>query len=99
MPINFDDSNFIKSKSEQNAIFEVSDVQLSTGCTTESDCTADSVLTYGKIEWTEMSLEDQSLPDQEIEESHLIYKEEQEVTYMIPVPKSKVHLETVVSLP
>ena len=42
-------------------------------------------MTYGEIEWTDMLL-DPSESDQEIE-SHVLYKEEQDVTHMIPVPK------------
>ena len=86
LPINFRDSNCIASKSEQNAIFEVSDIEASTVCTTDSDNTVDSASTYGETEGTNMSL-DPSESDQEIE-SHLIHKEEQDVTYMIPVPKT-----------
>jgi hypothetical protein len=81
LPINFKDSNFIDSKSEQNTLFEVSTV-----CTTESDNTAESAPSTDETEWTDvMSLDFES--DQDIE-SHLIYKEEQDVTYMIPTPKT-----------
>ena len=70
------------SKSEQNTIFEVLDIKVSTVCTTDSENTADSAPSYGETEWTGMSLDSES--DQEIE-SHLIYKEEHDRTYMIPV--------------
>ena len=68
MPINFRDSNFIASKSEQNAIFEVSDIEVSTVSTSDSENTADSASTYVETEWTDMLLDSES--DQEIE-SHL----------------------------
>ena len=87
MPINLNDSNFIDSKSEQNAIFKVSDVELSIVCTTEPGYATDSALLYGEAEWTDMSLKDPSESEQEIEEYHLKYKEEQDVNYIIPVPK------------
>ena len=40
---------------------------------------------YGEAEWTDMSLEDPPESEQEIEESHVIYKEAQDITFMIPV--------------
>ena len=73
LPINFSDSNFIASKSEQNAIFEESDIEVSTVSITNSENTADSASAYGETEWTDTSLDSES--DQDIE-SHLIYKEE-----------------------
>ena len=74
------------SKSEHNALFEVSDIEVSTVCTIDSEDTANSAPSDGEIEWTnEMSLDSES--DQEIE-FHLIYKEEHDVTYMIPVSKT-----------
>jgi len=79
LPYYFNDSNFIDSKSEQDTIFEVSDVEVNTVCTTKSDYTANSALIYG--------VEGPSESEQEIEESNLTYKEEQDVNYMIPVPK------------
>ena len=80
MPINFKVGNFIDSKSEQNALFEVSTV-----CTTDSDITAESASLTDETAWESMSLDSDS--DQEIE-SHIIYKEEQDVTFMIPTPKT-----------
>ena len=60
------------SKSEQNVLFEVSDIEFSSVDTTDSERTADSAPSYGETEWTDdMSLDSES--DQEIE-SHLIYK-------------------------
>jgi len=60
LPINVRDSNFIASKSEQNAIFEVSDVEVSAVCTTDSDSTADRASIYGEIELTDMLLDFES---------------------------------------
>jgi len=59
LPINFKDGNFIDSKSEQNALFEVSTV-----CTTDSDITAESASLTDETEWESMSLDSDS--DQEI---------------------------------
>jgi len=73
LPNKFNDINFIASKSEQNVIFEVSDVEVSTVCTTDSDFTADDASTYGETERTDMLL-DPSESEQKIE-SHLIYKD------------------------
>ena len=42
LPINFEDRDFIDSKCEQKAPFEVSDSDDSTCCTTDSESTADS---------------------------------------------------------
>jgi len=67
------------------SIFEESDIEISIVCTTDSKNTADSASTFGETEWIYMSLYSES--DQEVE-FHLIYKEEQGVTYMIPVPKT-----------
>ena len=50
LPINFKDSNFIASKSELNAIFEASDIEVSTVSTADCDNTADNASTYGEIE-------------------------------------------------
>ena len=84
MPINFSDSNIVTSKCEHKALFE--DIEVSTVCTTDSESTADSAPSNDETEWTDdMSVDSEST--QEIE-SHLIYKEEQDVTYMIPVPKT-----------
>ena len=60
-------------------------LNFSTVSTTDSEYTADSASTYGETEWTDMLLDSES--DQEIE-SNLIYKEEHDVTYMIPIPKT-----------
>ena len=79
MPIDFKIGNSTDSKSEQNALFEVSTV-----CTTDSDITAESASFTYETAWESMSLDSDS--DQEIE-SHIIYKEEQDVTFMIPTPK------------
>jgi len=74
----------VTSKCEHKALFE--DIEVSTVCTTDSESTADSAPSNDETEWTDdMSLDSEST--QEIE-SHLIYKEEQDVTYMIPVPKT-----------
>ena len=72
------------SKCEHKALFE--DIEVSTVCTTDSESTADSAPSNDENEWTDdMSLDSEST--QEIE-FHLIYKEEHDVTYMIPVPKT-----------
>ena len=80
LPINFEDRDFIDSKCEQKAPFEVSDSDDSTCCTTDSESTADSA------PFDENPKEDSDFI-REIE-SNLIYEEEQDVTYMVPVPKS-----------
>ena len=91
LPFNFRDSNINASKSELNSIFEESDIEVSTVITTDSEYNADSTSTYGETEWIDMSLDSEF--DQDIE-SHLIYKEEYNVTYMVPVPKTRTHRDS-----
>ena len=66
----------IPANCELNNLFDDSDIEVSTVCSEDTDETA------GNASFATSSLEDDNL------ESHLIYKEEQDVTYMVPVPKN-----------
>ena len=84
LPINFEGT--IPSYSEQGL---VSDIEVETVC---SNDTADSAFSDSETEWTDTSLTETSQQDdwdfiRDIE-SNLVYEEEQDVTYLIPVPKS-----------
>jgi len=66
----------IPANCELHNLFDDSDIEVSTVCSEDTDETA------GNASFATSSLEDDNL------ESHLIYKEEQDVTYMVPVPKN-----------
>ena len=72
---------------EFNSIFDNDDVEVSTVCTEEENHTAGNALAF-------KSLEDEEDFVNNIE-SHLIFNEERDVTYMAPIPSS-VHCETAV---
>ena len=83
LPINFVDG-IIPMNTEQSL---VSDIEVKTVCSEESNDTADSAFSDSEFEWTDTSLKETSQQDdwdfiQDIE-SNLVYEEEQEVTYLI----------------
>ena len=93
VPINFQDIDFELTKSEANSNLENSDDTDITVCTVESEDTADSAYAdQQEKELTSTSIPDESL-DNEVDyiheiESNFVYQEEQDVTYLIPVPKN-----------